>query len=219
MSMEINYVKAHRAMRETARKLDLDSRQRDVLEGLFEVMNDLRWPEGMVRISNKRLLGCTGLKGIRADRALREIRQQLADLGLIAFTQGDRTREDPSYRIVWSAFGVGASPAADADAVSASKNGPRQYNNISTSERSIKPQTGERKRTPAAKPMPTADEIRSYAAQIGLEVNPLRFIDWHAARGIRLDDWRAALRTCVCGSSTPLPIRNTLRPRAERSKP
>ena len=40
------------------------------------------------------------------------------------------------------------------------------------------------------------EEVRAYCREIGLEVNPLKFLDYCATRGYR--DWRAALRIWKC---------------------
>ena len=79
-----------------------------------------------------------------------------------------------------------------------SKNGGKRiynYNTIPYPKTKTKTESEmERPRAPAREAPPNAEEVRTYAQEIGYNENPLKFIDYYAARGWPLRDWRAALR-------------------------
>jgi len=201
--MRINYVRAHRAIRETCRRLELEPDYKDMLESLFEMLNERGFPEGAFTVGNAKMIYYMGLKGVKADRRLRQIRQALVELGLIRVTPGSHGNSEPRYEIVWDAFGVetesstkdGAGDTAGDKAGDnfVPRNGGRPDNNISPYLERDKQKRKQRERRRAAPP--TLDEVRAYAEEIGFAVNPLKFCDYYATRGWKIDDWRAAMRS------------------------
>lgn len=104
----INFVRAVLAIQDYAAREELDSREMCLLLAIFRCMNDLFFPDGMVEISNSRLLEHAAMNGSKRDDTLRAVRQRLADRGVISFRPGDRRRDKPAYRIHWDVLGLSA---------------------------------------------------------------------------------------------------------------
>lgn len=195
--MSVNFVKALRAFHQFSQRKAMTANQVNMFEGIFWVMNDREWPEGMQEISNNELLAHTTFYGSHRDDTLREVRQQLAELGLITFTPGERRAKQPAYAINWEALGITAADAAPEidpdfgpDQRGKNRGKPDIINNNSV-ERDINKNAKERGRAPR-RALPNMEDVRAYCREIGLDVNPLKFLDYCATRGYR--DWRAALR-------------------------
>ena len=197
----VNFVKALKAFHQFSQRRAMTANQVNLFEAIFWVMNDRQWPAGMQAISNNELLANANFYGSHRDETLRTVRQQLAELGLITFTPGDRRARQPEYAINWAALGIteGDSAPETAPEIGPEKRGknggkPDIINNNSV-ERDINKNTKERGRAPR-RALPNVEEVRAYCREIGLEVNPLKFLDYCATRGYR--DWRAALRIWKC---------------------
>lgn len=197
----VNFVKALKAFHQFSQRRAMTANQVNLFEAIFWVMNDRQWPAGMQAISNNELLANANFYGSHRDETLRTVRQQLAELGLITFTPGDRRARQPEYAINWAALGITEGDSAPETAPEIGpekrcKNGgkPDIINNNSV-ERDINKNAKERGRAPR-RALPNVEEVRAYCREIGLEVNPLKFLDYCATRGYR--DWRAALRIWKC---------------------
>ena len=193
----INFVRALLSFQDYSAREALSANEAMLFLALFRVMNDRKWPRGMQRITNNELLAHTTFYGSKRDDTMREARKRLAERGLITFTPGDRRARQPEYAINWEALGI-----LDTDSTpeiapeKEGKNGgkPDIINNNSV-ERNINKNAKERGRAPR-RALPNVEEVRAYCREIGLEVNPLKFLDYCATRGYR--DWRAALRIWKC---------------------
>ena len=197
----VNFVKALKAFHQFSQRRAMTANQVNLFEAIFWVMNDRQWPAGMQAISNNELLANANFYGSHRDETLRTVRQQLAELGLITFTPGDRRAKQPEYAINWAALGIteGDSAPETAPEIGPEKRGknggkPDIINNNSV-ERDINKNAKERGRAPR-RALPNVEEVRAYCREIGLEVTPLKFLDYCATRGYR--DWRAALRIWKC---------------------
>lgn len=182
----VNFVRATLAIQDYACREELSSNELSLLLAIFRVLNDQRFPEGMIEISNRRLLEKTTFNGSRRDWTLRETRQKLADRGVITFTAGDRRAQNPAYRINWEALGLAVE--AESAAGFASDNCAKQdnINNKQACKKNVKERGARRPY------VPNVEEVRAYAAEIGFTVNPLKFIDYCVMKEYR--DWKAALR-------------------------
>jgi len=193
----INFVRALLSFQDYSAREALSANEAMLFLALFRVMNDRKWPRGMQRITNNELLAHTTFYGSKRDDTLRETRKRLAERGLITFTPGDRRAKQPEYAINWEALGIlDTDSAPEIAPEKEGKNGgkPDIINNNSV-ERDINKNAKERGRAPR-RALPNVEEVRAYCREIGLEVNPLKFLDYCATRGYR--DWRAALRIWKC---------------------
>lgn len=199
----INFVKAVLAIQDYAAREELDSRELSVLLAIFRALNDRRFPAGMVTISNKQLLEKSTLNGSKRDDTLRAVRQKLADRGVIRFTPGDRRKDKPTYCIVWDALGIretdGQAAAAPQTAPhiapnNQGKTGGNPFDNIIINNGTVR--ENEKGRGKGTRPgrRPNLEQVRAYCEEIRYRINPLKFIDYYAARGWPVDDWQAALR-------------------------
>lgn len=133
----INFIKAMLNFQDIAARDSLSGNEVLLFLALFREMNDRRWPEGMVEISNNQLLARTTFGGSHRDDTLRAARQHLADRGLIRFIPGDRRSRQPQYAINWEALGIRAEAAPEtATDIAPQKAGQKAgqtpvYNNIS----------------------------------------------------------------------------------------
>ena len=200
----INFVKAWLAFQDYAAREMLTANQRTFFEALFRVMNDRRWPEGMQKITNNELLVHTSFYGSHRDDTLREARKALADKGLIIYEAGDRRAKQPEYAINWAALGIQEEEdtATDSGTGFGYENIPKNegkeaaHTNCRTSENiyNYPKRRGKQKGPRRAFAPPTVEEVRTYCGEIGLQLNPLKFLDYYGARGWPIEDWRAALR-------------------------
>ncbi len=203
----INFVKAMLKFQDFAARRNMGGNDVMLFLAIFRVLNDRRWPKGMQEISNNELLVHTSFTGSGRDNTLREARRRLAELGLIRFTPGDRRAKQPEYAINWAALGIREEgekedAATDFDTGFGYENIPKKdgkeeaYTNYRTSENiNINhKQRGKQKGPRRAFTPPTVEEVRTYCAEIGLQLNPLKFLDYYGARGWPIEDWRAALR-------------------------
>ena len=193
----INFVRALLSFQDYSAREALSANEAMLFLALFRVMNDRKWPRGMQRITNNELLAHTTFYGSKRDDTMREARKRLAERGLITFTPGDRRARQPEYAINWEALGIlDTDSAPEIAPEKEGKNGgkPDIINNNSV-ERDINKNAKERGRAPR-RALPNVEEVRAYCREIGLEANPLKFLDYCATRGYR--DWRAALRIWKC---------------------
>lgn len=203
----INFVTAMLRFQDFAAREGMSAGEVMLFLAIFRVFNDRRWPAGAQAISNNELLVHTTFTGSGRDNTLRELRRKLAERGLIRFVPGDRRARQPEYAILWAALGM---PEEDEEPEAEQENGTEfGYENIPKKDgkedahsnyRSTefidhrRKQRVKQKRARAAFVPPTVDEVREECRAIGLDINPMIFLDYYGARGWPITDWRAALR-------------------------
>jgi hypothetical protein len=200
----VNFVKAMLRFQDFAARRNMGGNDVMLFLAIFRVLNDRRWPVGMQEISNNELLVHTSFTGSGRDNTLREARRRLAALGLIRFTPGDRRAKQPEYAINWAALGIREEEdtAMDSDTGFGYENIPKNdgkeaaHTNYRTPENiyNYPKRRGKQKGPRRAFAPPTVEEVRTYCGEIGLQLNPLKFLDYYGARGWPIEDWRAALR-------------------------
>lgn len=200
----INFVKAMLRFQDYAARKNMGGNDVMLFLAIFRVLNDRRWPRGMQGISNNELLVHTSFTGSGRDNTLREARKRLAALGLIRYTPGDRRAKQPEYTINWAVLGIREEEdtATDSGTVFGYENIPKNdgkeaaHTNYRTLENiyNYSKRRGKQKGPRRAFAPPTVEEVRIYCDEIGLQLNPLKFLDYYGARGWPIEDWRAALR-------------------------
>ncbi len=105
----VNYVREHISFMEYAADEELTTGERLLWYALMHIFNrrarGSEWPEGYVRVNNRRLMLYCGMKYDTMSRA----RQALRRRGLIDYIEGERNRQMPAYRIHY--FGEVGGPA------------------------------------------------------------------------------------------------------------
>lgn len=99
---QVNFVQQINLFMEYSRRNRLTSHDRILWFGLFYCANtwamraeNHEWPDDYFQVSNSELEAWAGLE----ERAVRNSRNRLKQLGLIDFKKGDGRRSDPQYRI------------------------------------------------------------------------------------------------------------------------
>lgn len=112
---DVNYIREHRAFFEMAADERLTGHEQLLWNALFMIMNSkaqgTQWPDGFIRISNKRLMTYLPYQF----DAMAKARNGLIQRGLIEFVHGKKNTMSPMYKMHWlTAPEIGEEPDEEA---------------------------------------------------------------------------------------------------------
>lgn len=96
-----NFVSDMLAFHEWAMAEELSANEIALFIAIFFVMNERRWPEGPVGITNNQLLAHCPFYSTKRDDVLRETRESLAKRGVLRYEKGEAFRARAQYEILW----------------------------------------------------------------------------------------------------------------------